>query len=292
MMRVLLHRFVLAATACIAISALLTAGARAQEDAQRIVTLGGDLTEIVYELGAGDRLVGRDATSTFPAEVEALPDVGYFRQLGAEGVLSLNPDLILASASAGPPEVLQQIEATGVTIVRLPEGSSIEGLLTKVERIAKALGLPEKGAALSDKLTKEIEEARAKVSAMLGTPDVLFIINAGGGAPIAAGQETSADALIKLAGGRNVFSSHEGYKAISLEAAAAASPEAIAMMDHTLEALGGIAGVANHPALRLTKAAKTKRIVAREGSYLLSFGPRLPTAIVDFARAIRGMTSL
>jgi iron complex transport system substrate-binding protein len=260
----------------------------AQSQPARVITLGGDITEIVYRLGEQQRLAGRDATSIFPAEAQGIPAVGYFRQLGAEGVLSLKPDLILASASAGPPEVLQQIVSTGVPVVQLPDAHTTDGLLDKVDRIAKALGVPEKGAALAAKLSQEIAAAKSEVAAMPGKPKVLFIINAGGGAPMAAGRETGADSLIALSGAENVFSAHTGYKAVSLEATAAAAPDAIGMMDHTLQSMGGVAAVAAHPALRLTPAAKDMRIVARDGSYLLSFGPRLPEAIVEFARAIRG----
>jgi iron complex transport system substrate-binding protein len=266
----------------IGLDPLRAAGAK-----KRIVTLGGDITEIVYALGQGAQIAGRDATSTYPPDVEKLPDVGYFRQLGAEGVLSLRPDLILASASAGPPEVLQQLRSAGVQIVQLPEGHSEAALLDKVKRIAEALDVPAQGDALAARLDGELKTAKQSVASMPGRPRVLFIINAGSGAPMAAGRETAADALIKLAGGENVFSSHNGYKAISLEAAAAAAPQAIALMDQTLAAMGGVDAVAAHPALRLTPAAKAKRIFARPGSYLLSFGPRLPEAIVDFARAIR-----
>lgn len=260
----------------------------ARAGAERVVTLGGDLTEIVFALGEGGRLAGRDSTSTWPPEAEKLPDVGYFRQLGAEGVLSLRPGLILASQSAGPREALAQIEAAGVRIVQLPDTHSPAGLLQKVKEVARELGVPGKGEALAMELGGKLEKVQAEVGQLDGRPRVLFIINAGGGAPMAAGRETAADALIRLAGGENVFTEHTGYKAISSEAAAAAAPEAIAMMEQTLGAMGGVEGVAGHPALSLTPAAKSKRIVAREGSYLLSFGPRLPEVVTDFARAIRG----
>lgn len=273
---------------CVFALALCHHAVLAKEAPARIVTLGGDITEIVYRLGAGDKIVGRDATSTFPPEAEKLPEVGYFRQLGAEGVLSLKPDLILASASAGPPEVLQQIASTGVAIVKLPEAHSAAGLLAKIETIAAALGMAEEGAQLSRKIKAELDEAKSAVAALRGRPKVLFIIDAGGGAPMAAGRETAADAMMELANAENVFASHKGYKAISLEAAAAVSPEAIVLMDHSLESMGGVEGVASHPALRLTPAARNERIFSRNGSYLLGFGPRLPKAIVDFARAVRG----
>jgi iron complex transport system substrate-binding protein len=262
--------------------------ALAQQPPKRIVTLGGDITEIVYRLGAGDKLVGRDTTSAFPPEAEKLLDVGYFRQLSGEGLLSLKPDLIIASASAGPPEVLQQIASAGVKIVKLPEGQSEAGLLHKIETIAAALGIGGEGARLSRQIQAELSKTKSAVAALSGRPKVLFIINEGGGAPMAAGRETAADAIIALANAENVFSSHKGYKAISLEAAAAVAPEAIALMDHSLKSMGGVEGVASNPALRLTPAARNGRIFARNGSYLLGFGPRLPKAILDFARAIRG----
>lgn len=269
---------------------LLAPGPGVQAQAQRIIALGGDITEIVYLLGAQQRLAGRDTTSTFPAEANAIPSVGYFRQLGAEGVLSLRPDLILASASAGPPEVLQQIVATGVPVLRLPEVHTAESLLGKVARIANALSLPGEGVRLAGQLRQEIDAAKAAVAAMPGKPKVLFIVAGGGGAPMAAGRDTAADALIALCAGENVFAAHRGYKVVSLEAMAATGPDAIGMMDHTLEAMGGATTVAGNPALRLTPAAKHMRIVARDGSFLLGFGPRLPQAIVDFAKAIRGQS--
>ncbi|WP_210191683.1 MULTISPECIES: ABC transporter substrate-binding protein [Rhodomicrobium] len=266
---------------------LATAPARAEDGPKRVVALGSEITEIVDALGETKRLVGRDSTSLYPPEVTALPDVGYVRQLGAEGVLSLRPDLILASATAGPPEVLAQIRSAGVPIVQLSEAFTLDSLLKKVADIAKALQVEARGAELSEKLRRDTQEAEAAVAKMEGHPKVLFIIAAAGGAPMAAGRQTGADAMIALAGGENVFAEHTGYKAVSLEAAAAAAPDAIAMMAHTLDNMGGATGVATNPALKLTPAAKTRRIVAREGGYLLAFGPRLPQAITDFAKAIR-----
>jgi iron complex transport system substrate-binding protein len=255
---------------------------------QRVVTLGSDVTEIVYALGEGKRLAARDDTSTFPEDAAKLPSVGYFRQLGAEGVLSLRPDLILATTQAGSAEALKQIAGAGVRIITMPEGFSPDAVLRKVEVVAEALGVPEKGAGLAAELRSEFDAAKAQIAALAGRPKVLFIIAAAGGAPLAAGTRTAADALVTLAGGENVFAAHSGYKAVSLESAAAAGPEAIAMMTQTLENMGGVSGVTDNSAFRLTPAAKASRIIARDGSYMLSFGPRLPQAMVDMARAIRG----
>ena len=100
-----------------------------------------------------------------PSRLTTLPNVGYFRQLGAEGVLSLKPDLILAATLAGPPEALKQIAGTGVTIVSMPESFTPDGLLRKVETIANALGVPEKGATLAAELKREADAAKALIAA-------------------------------------------------------------------------------------------------------------------------------
>ena len=76
---------------------------------EKIVTLGGDVTEIVYALGASSSLVARDSTSQWPQAANVLPDVGYLRQLNAEGILSMRPTLVLASAQAQR-EVAEQVQ--------------------------------------------------------------------------------------------------------------------------------------------------------------------------------------
>lgn len=270
------------------LTAMISPGIADQSGPQRIVTLGGDITEIVYELGEGKRIVARDSTSTYPDEVKALPDVGYFRQLGAEGLLSLKPDLILASASSGPPETLDQIAAAGVQVVQLPEDLSPEGLLKKVDRIASLLKVEEAGTRLAVRLDEEIKQAKTAIAAMSGTPKTLYIINPGGGSLRAAGEGTAPDAIIKLARGVNVFAPHKGYKIVASEAVLSMAPEVIALPEHALSGSGGRQGLAKLPSLSLTPAAKRNRFAIHGASFLLSFGPRLPKAMVEFARAIRG----
>lgn len=255
--------------------------------AVRVVTLGGDLTEIAFALGAGDAIVGRDSSSIYPEAALRIPDVGYLRQLGAEGILSLRPEIILASGSAGPEVVLKQIASTGVRLVQAPEIYDPQTVLLKIKLVAEALAVPGKGQALAADVSGRLARAEVAIKGMAGTPTVLFVLNARDGAPMAAGTGTAADAIIRLAGGRNVFDAHAGYKPISLEAAAAAQPQAIVMMEHTLAALGGIEGVRAHPALRHTPAALQRRIIARNAVYLLSFGPRLPEAMLDLAQSLR-----
>jgi iron complex transport system substrate-binding protein len=88
--------------------------------AERIVTVGGDVTEIVYALGAGGEIVARDSTSLQPQAVQKLPDVGYMRMLNAEGILAMKPTMLLASELMQPSLVLKQVADSGVNVVTIP----------------------------------------------------------------------------------------------------------------------------------------------------------------------------
>jgi iron complex transport system substrate-binding protein len=100
--------------------------------AERIISLGGDVTEIVYALEAQQQLVAKDSTSTWPAAARSLPDVGYIRQLNAEGILSLRPTLVLASAQAQPSLVLQKVEDSRVKVVNIPGGNDLSAIDKKI----------------------------------------------------------------------------------------------------------------------------------------------------------------
>ena len=106
--------------------------------AQRVVALGGAITEIVYALDAGHRLVGVDDSSIYPAAAKRLPKVGYYRGFSIEGVAALRPDVILASDQAGPPAAFEQLKRLGKRVVVLPSEPSVEAL---ERRILASLGI-------------------------------------------------------------------------------------------------------------------------------------------------------
>src|SRR5690606_13928191 len=130
------------AFACLAglAPALLMQPALADESrASRIVAIGGSVTEIIHALGEEGRLVGRDSTSLFPEEALALPDVGYVRALSAEGVLSIEPDLIIAIEGAGPPEAVALLKDAGVDYVEIPEGNDTDAIVKKIRAVGAVL---------------------------------------------------------------------------------------------------------------------------------------------------------
>ncbi len=258
----------------------------AESGARKVVSIGGSITEIVFALGQQDRLVAVDSTSLYPQAAASLPDVGYMRALSAEPVLATGPDLILAAADAGPPQTLDQLRQSGVSVETVPDHASLPGVTEKIRVVARALGKAEAGEALIAEIERQTDELQAEIAGVASRPSVLFLLSAGRGAPLAAGEMTSAEAIIVLSGGRNAISGFEGYKPLSPESAVAAAPDVILTTSRTLESMGGESGLLALPALAATPAARAGRLIVLDGLLLLGFGPRTPEAMRALAQAL------
>ena len=257
-------------------------------DASRIAVAGGSLTEIIYLLGAEDRLVAVDTTSNYPDAAADLPSVGYVRNLSAEGLLSLNPTLVLGEDDMGPPVVLEQLEQAGVATVRVEEQHDAIGILTKVRCVAAVLGLADAAEAQMGELRDLAEDLAPYTGADEDVPRVAMLLSLRDGAPVAAGDNTSGGGFLRMAGARNAFPEIDGWKPVSAEAFAAANPDIIVIPERGAKALGGVTGVAGLTSLRLTAAASNDRIVVMDGMAMLGFGPRTLQAALDFAVQLHG----
>ncbi|HEV7435684.1 MAG TPA: ABC transporter substrate-binding protein [Pseudorhizobium sp.] len=276
------------AVAFVVVSAMLVHNAAYATDAsnpaaQRIVSVGGTVTEILYALGAQDRIVAVDSTSSYPAEATSKPDVGYMRQLSAEGILAQEPDLILAEDGAGPPPVLDILRSSKVPMVRVPTPASADGIQQKIRAVGAAVGLAEQAEALAAKTGEDLA-AITKEVAGIGKPKrrVLFVLSLSNGRVMASGSGTEAAAIIEMAGGVNAVSDVSGYKPLTDEAVIAARPDVVLSMmrgDHKLTA----EDVFSLPALQATPAAADKALITMDGLFLLGFGPRTPDAVRTLA---------
>lgn len=269
-------------TAALVALGLWTSTARAGADHQRIVSIGGSVTEIVYALGEERRIVARDSTSLYPEAALELPDVGYVRGLSPEGVLSVRPDMIIAEADAGPEDAVELLKSTDLPIVLVPEQYSADGIVTKIEVVGDALGVPEKAAALAAQVRADLDAVAREIAAM-GQPAkrVLFILSTQGGRIMASGTGTSADAMIALAGGENAMDDFDGYKPVTAEAIAGAAPDVILMMDRRGGHSSSDQELFAMPALSTTPAAASGSVVRMNGLLLLGFGPRTAQAVRD-----------
>lgn len=268
----------------------LTAPLQAGEP-RRIVSLGGDVTEIVFALGAENRLIGRDTTSTYPPQAQSLPDAGYVRALSAEGILGLRPDAVLTSAGAGPAEQMDALRASGLPVVTVPEGHDGDAIVAKIETVGAFLGRRAEAETLARKVRSDLDAAVAAAA----RPEsdrrrLLFILSLAGGKIVAAGEGSSAEAILTMAGARNAVSGFKGFKTVTAEAILAAKPDAILLMDRANHA-AAIEEIRTHPALRTTPAVLNDRIIRMDGLTLLGFGPRTADAIRILSQALYGEKS-
>jgi iron complex transport system substrate-binding protein len=268
-------------------AALVARPASAATAPQRIVCVGGAITEIVFALGAGAHVIAVDTTSLYPGRAVApLPKVGYLRQLSVEGLLSTRPDLILADVDAGPKNVLDQLQSMGAPLAHFHAEHSVASVVPKIRFVGEAIGHKAEAETMLAGYSADLNSVEATVARLTRRPKVLFLIAAGTAGLRGAGDGTAAAEMIARAGGINSFAGVNGYKPVSAEAALAADPDYLLMMQQSVDELGGIDAVAGMPALAKLSAAKAKRIVALDGNYMLNFGPRTAHAIRDLAASL------
>jgi len=259
----------------VALTLCISPAGQATETPMRVVSLGGSITEIVYALDAQDLLVGVDQSSLYPPQAQTLPSVGYYRHLPSEGVVSLKPTLVLASANAGPPQVIEQIKRLGIDVMPLSDEPTVNSLEARVRAIAKALDRQAQGEALLSQFRTAWDLAHTKsVPALSAT---LLIMR--GGRLLAAGGDTTAHVVLSESGLENIFSEQRSYQPISAEALNAQAPEVIIVTTSTVNAMGNLDAIKTHPALRLTPAVRDNRIVVLDDLLAQGFGLRVTEAI-------------
>lgn len=257
-----------------------------QAIADRLVTIGGAVTEAVFALGLGAQVVGVDTSSVYPADVMHLPKVGYQRTLSAEGILALRPTRIVAAEEAGPPHVLDQLRQAGIPIAVIPGPPSIAGARAKLQAIADALNVPQRGAALVTQLDDETTQALAITPRSGKRPRVLFLYARSAGSVLVAGTGTAPAAMLDLAGAENAAAALRGFKPYSAEALVAARPDILLLTDRGAASLGGIAGVRMLPGVASLPAESQPDVRTLDDLLLLGFGPRTGQAIAALRRLL------
>lgn len=249
--------------------------------AEKLVTIGGDVTEIVYALGAGNELVARDSTSLRPKAVLALPDVGYMRQLNTEGILSMHPSMVLSSELAEPSLVLQQLSQNGVKVVRVPGTPSINTVPEKIEVIAAALNRQAEGEKLITTYRSQLSTIRHDALPV----KMLFVMSHGGMSSMAAGQNTAADAMITSVGAKNAMKGFSRYRPLSQEGVIASAPDILLLTADGVKTLGGLDQVWKLPGVAMTPAGKNKRVLVLDDMSLLGFGLQTPAVMAQLRQA-------
>jgi iron complex transport system substrate-binding protein len=263
------------------------------EDTSRIVTLSGDLTEAVFELGQGAAVVATDVTTIYPPEAVQLPVVGVGRFLTAEGVLRENPTLVLGDTQTSPPEAVEQIRSAGVPVVIFDVPTSFEALYAKAQAIGEALGVPEQGRQLADRLEAAITGVVASATALDPAPRVAFIYSRGPDVMLLFGAGMTTVPIIEAAGAEDAGSAAGvvGTVSVTPEAIVAAAPDVIVTTSEGLEALGGVDGLLEIPGFAETPAGQSGRILAYPEGDFLTFGPRIADSLATFIGDLRNALS-
>lgn len=262
---------------------LVSHAAAAAELPQRWVSAGGALSEWVSALGAESKLVGVDTTSQHPESLKALPSIGYQRQLSAEGILSLRPQILVGTEEMGPPPVLSQIRSAGVQVELFSAQADLPTLQRNLQHLGALLGSETQAQTLFENYQQQLKQQQAWVAAAQAgkaAPGVLLLLGHAGGKPLIAGKNTAADWLLQQAGGRNL-ATHDGYKPFSVESLAGLNPDVLVFSDRSLT--GEAARTAlfkENSILAATPAAKSGRVFELDPTLLVGgLGPRLPQTL-------------
>ncbi|MFY0728503.1 heme/hemin ABC transporter substrate-binding protein [Pseudomonas sp. NFX15] len=265
------------------IGLITSACASADELPQRWVSAGGALSEWVCALGGESKLVGVDTTSQHPTSLKSLPSIGYQRQLSAEGILSLRPQILVGTEEMGPPPVLAQIRNAGVQVELFSAQPDLPTLQGNLQHLGKLLGAESRATQMITTYQQQLEAQKIRVTkAQLKqkSPGVLLLLGHAGGKPLIAGKDTAADWMLQQAGGHNL-ATHSGYKPFSNESLVSLDPDVLVFADRALAGDAARAALfKENPILSSTRAARDGRVIELDPTLLVGgLGPRLPQSL-------------
>jgi iron complex transport system substrate-binding protein len=254
--------------------------------AQRVVSMAPSNTEILFAIGAGNQVVGRDTLSDYPEEAKKLPDIGStFDQLNTEQIVSLKPDLVLA-AEINTPEQVKQLEDLGLTVYYLKNPVTLEEMYGNLDIVAQLTGHQKEAAALVDSLKKRVAAVDEKIAPLSSRFSVFYELDATDPAkPYTAGKGTFITQLIDRAGGYNIAADLDGYPQMSLEQVVAADPAFIILGD----ARYGVSpeSIAQRPGWENLSAVKNGNVLPFNDDLVSRPGPRLVDALEELAKLLR-----
>ncbi len=264
-----------------------TSASAQEKTAARIISTDAGVTDVLIALGMGEQLVGVDVTSQLPADIK-LPRLGYHRTLSAEGLLSLNPSLIIGSTHMGPPETIAALKTYPLTLMQLPVASDDKKLAENISQISELTDRQQQ----AQPLLKHIDNTMVLIQQQqvaAGTR-IAFLLHMEGRGLRLAGSGTTGSDIIRLLGGDNA-GEHNSYRSVSAEALLSLEPEVIIIAAQNGEQT--VAGLMeSNPMLRYTPAGKQKKIIAVD-SHLLVAGISLKAldAVADLSNQLQQLAS-
>jgi iron complex transport system substrate-binding protein len=272
-LRFMLIALLMAAPGCASAPQTTTAEPR------RVVALAPSVTEVVYGLGEGDRLVGVCGQCDYPPATRDLPRVGGYLAPSVEAVLAVRPDLVLVVPSPGNREAVRTLERAGLRVL-VTGDRTLDDLWQAIDSIGAALGVPDRGAALRASVQQQLDAVRRRVA---GLPATRVLLVVGHRPLIVAGGGTLQDELLRVAGGVNVAAdAGTAFPQVPIELVVARAPEVI--LDAAMGSEAG--GQELFEGLRTVPAVRDGRIVPLAADAIFRAGPRVGEAAALLAGAI------
>lgn len=257
----------------------------AEQREPRVISAGASLTAILQALELAPQLVGVDSTSLPLLGDQPLPNIGYPRQVSAEGLLSLTPDVVVGSEEMGPHAVLTQLREAGIEVLILSAEPSLDALLNNITLLGQRFDRQEHADRLRSHLQQQIADLPAAPAAR---PQALFLLNHSAGSMLVAGGGTAGDSLIELGGMHNPLAGQfSQYRALSAEAFIGLAPVWLLTTTQSLQMAGGTEGLlALQPALRSTPAGQSGQVLGVDGSQMVGgFSPAITDTLLHLRQA-------
>ncbi|MDB1124423.1 heme/hemin ABC transporter substrate-binding protein [Vibrio algarum] len=229
---------------------------------ERIISAGSVVTELIYALGAEQQLVAVDVTSKHLVANQDIPQVGYHRQLSAEGLLALHPSYLVGSNEMGPDSTLENLKSSHVNVLIVPPGNSTEALYQRIDILAELTGTTNKALELKQTVKQDIDNLTQYE--LTRSPKVIFLMLSKGRPATVGGKETTVDKIITLSGATNPANEAvSSYKPLSMEAVVALQPDYILVSERAWKSLEGHDGImASFPLLAATPAGQPGKILS------------------------------
>jgi iron complex transport system substrate-binding protein len=253
---------------------------------QKIISLNGTVSEILAGLGLEHNIIGTDVTSNYPESLKSKPKVGHNRNISAEGIIALQPDVVTGLTTEIKPELAAQLKTAGIKLVLFTQEFSADGTRKLIKDVAASFGGQQQAAGMIKKLDADLSAAN-KLNKTTTKPKILFIYARGTGTMMVAGDNTPLTKIIQLAGGQNAVTGFNDYKPLTSEALVAANPDVILLFSSGMESLGGAAGLLNVQGVSQTNAGKNKKFITMDGELLTGFGPRLGQAVAQLSQKLK-----
>ena len=249
-------------------------------DLSNVVVAGGSITEIIYYLGHQSKISAVDRTSRYPIEAKKLPSIGYVRNLSVEGVLSLNPSIVIGENDMGPSTVVDKIISMGIDLRIIPEIQTTEGIYKKVKCINSIFPKSK----FSQKKIQSLKESIKNLQILRNKSNpkkVMVILSIFGSSPIVAGKDTSGNSFIEILNLKNIANNFSGWKAVGIEHITKMNPDVILITKRGSRGYDNPQKLANSQIFKYTNAAKKRNIFILDGLAMLGFSPRTLTLAID-----------